>query len=178
MKYIQLLSKYLVIVILFTNCSASTSTRYSDDDDDNKKKNNKIEKNIIEDFDISPYKTTIVVENLTAGSKVVNDAWFEYDNFSDKTNVIDNRKIIGTVDGYRIMVLATDDMEQANLTRDTLSVQVKRHDVYISFEPPFYKVKVGDFTSLAETNNLKFKLNQLGYTEARIVQETVNLYEE
>ena len=40
------------------------------------------------------------------------------------------------------------------------------------------KVKVGDFTDITESNNLKFKLNQLGYTEARVIKETVNIFEE
>jgi hypothetical protein len=50
-------------------------------------------------------------------------------------------------------------------------------DVYVNFEPPFYKVKVGDFTTRSEANDLKFKLNQLGYSEAKVVQETINLFE-
>jgi hypothetical protein len=50
-------------------------------------------------------------------------------------------------------------------------------DTYITFEPPFYKVKVGDFRSRDEANDLRFKLNQLGYNEARVVQETINLFE-
>ena len=39
------------------------------------------------------------------------------------------------------------------------------------------KVKVGDFTSRHDADDLKFMLNQLGYKEARIVQETVNIFE-
>ena len=47
----------------------------------------------------------------------------------------------------------------------------------ITFEPPFYKVKAGDFTAHSEANDFKFKLNQLGYPEARVIQETVNIFE-
>jgi hypothetical protein len=38
-------------------------------------------------------------------------------------------------------------------------------------------VKAGDFTTKPEANDFKFKLNQLGYSEAKVVQETVNLFE-
>jgi hypothetical protein len=38
-------------------------------------------------------------------------------------------------------------------------------------------VKAGDFTSKSEANDFKFKLNQIGYTEAKVVQDTVNLFE-
>ncbi|MEJ2103463.1 MAG: SPOR domain-containing protein [Ignavibacteriaceae bacterium] len=53
-----------------------------------------------------------------------------------------------------------------------------RKEVYVTFEPPFYKVKAGDFTSKSDANDFKFKLNQLGYTEAKVVQETVNIFEQ
>ena len=73
--------------------------------------------------------------------------------------------------------MTTDDMNEANTTRDKMYELTNGKEVYISFEPPFYKVKAGDFTDVTDANNLKFKLNQLGYTEARVVQESVNLYE-
>jgi len=69
-------------------------------------------------------------------------------------------------------------MREANSVRADILAKIKRKEVYISFEPPFYKVKIGDFKDITESNNLKFKLNQLGYTEARVVQETVNIFEE
>lgn len=177
MKHAQLLIEYIVIIVLFTNCSASTGTRYGEDDEPNKG-NNENRVDLIEDFDITPYKTDIEVERTVVGSNGVIDAWFDYDEFSGENNLTGKKKIIGTRDGYRIVIVSTDILEEANKLRDKLYKQIKRHNVYISFEPPFYKVKLGDFTNLAETNDLKFKLNQLGYTEARIVQETINLYQE
>ena len=48
--------------------------------------------------------------------------------------------------------------------------------MHILFDPPFYKVQIGDFTvhSLAEDLNLKLK--QLGYSYARVVREKINHY--
>jgi hypothetical protein len=87
------------------------------------------------------------------------------------------KKIIGTTDGYRVQVLSTDDVDEANLVRAEIYEKVSRKEVYVIFEPPFYKVKVGDFTSKSEAENLRFKLNQLGYTESKVIQETVNIFE-
>ena len=87
-------------------------------------------------------------------------------------------KIIGTTDGYRVQVVSTDDIEEANRIRAEIYEKTARKEVYVTFEPPFYKVKAGDFTSKSDANDFKFKLNQLGYTEAKVVQETVNIFEQ
>ena len=176
MQFLVITLVYASILILLPACSASTGTRYESETNSNiNGENNSAIGN--EDFDITPYKTKIEIEEPTTDGKVVDNAWYEFDNqSSDFSNF--NRKIIGTTDGYRILVVATDDMDEANSVRADITSKIKRSEVYISFEPPFYKVKVGDFTDLKEINNLKFKLNQLGYTEARVVQETINLFEE
>lgn len=173
MKHIRLFVEYLIIINLFTNCSASTETRYNDD-----KPKDKNSSKLVEDFDITPYKTDIEIINLVESSNGLIDAWYDYDYATDDFIHPERRKITGTRDGYRLLILATDNLEEANSIREKLYSQSKRHNVYISFEPPFYKVKLGDFINLDETNDLKFKLNQLGYREARVVQETINLFEE
>ena len=76
-----------------------------------------------------------------------------------------------------MQVLSTDNIDEANQVRAEIYEKAARNEVYVIFEPPFYKVKVGDFTSKSEAENLRFKLNQLGYTESKVVQETVNLFE-
>ena len=133
-----------------------------------------------EDFDITRYKTKIEIETIS-NNEELSDVWYEYENDyenPDDSNFVQNRNIIVTVDGYRVLVVATDNLEDANSVRADILDKIKRKEVYISFEPPFYKVKVGDFTDLTDSDNLKFRLNQLGYTKARVVQETVNIFEE
>jgi len=106
-------------------------------------------------------------------TKIKVDVWYGYDN----NNVELERKITGTTDGYRVQVLSTDDIDEANRVRTEIYEKTSRKEVYVIFEPPFYKVKAGDFTSKSEADDFKFKLNQLGYNEAKVIQETVNLFE-
>ncbi len=169
---------YVIIsaIIFLAGCSASTGSRYEKTEKTNGNEDN--EKVIAdEDFDITKYKTKIEIE-ANSNNEGLSDVWYEYENDSEKSNFTQNRKIVGTVDGYRVLVVATDNMDEANSVREKILAKIKRKEVYISFEPPFYKVKIGDFTDITESNNLKFKLNQLGYTEARVIQETVNIFEE
>jgi hypothetical protein len=176
MKKLGFLLIFIPIIFFHSGCSASTTSRYEKTEETNGN-GDKNKATINEDFDITQYKTKIELET-SFYYEGLSDAWYGYEGDSEESNSGQNLKIVGTVDGYRVLVVATDDMEAANSVRGDILDKIKRKEVYISFEPPFYKVKIGDFTDITEANNLKFKLNQLGYTEARVLQETVNIFEE
>lgn len=163
-----------VITILFIGCSASTGSRYETKKETGKETSSEVKEEIVEDFDITPYQTEIDIEAPPiATDKLPPDVWYGYGDSSSENQ----RTIVGTTDGYRVQVLSTDNIDEANQVRAEIYEKTTRKEVYIIFEPPFYKVKVGDFTTKAEADDLRFKLNQLGYTESKVVQETVNLFE-
>ena len=173
MKLFVLFSSLLTFLIA---CSASTGSRYETKEEKKAETETAKETNeeIVEDFDITPYQTEVNIEAPPLQTdKIPSDVWYGYD---DSTSSLE-RKIMGTTDGYRVQVLSTDDIEEANRVRNEIYEKTARKQVYVTFEPPFYKVKAGDFTSKSEADDFKFKLNQLGYTEAKVVQETVNLFE-
>lgn len=163
--------------IVFFGCSASTGSRYDENKETKETKDVKEKKELgIEDFDITSYKTEIKIEkepDLTGTEQKNTNAWYDYKN---TTNNNGTKNVVGTMEGYRVQVVSTDNIEEANKTRDELYSKTNNKEVYVSFEPPFYKVKVGDFKSNSDANNLKFKLNQLGYPEARVIQDTINLF--
>jgi hypothetical protein len=165
---------FLSFILILFGCSASTGSRYENKDDVKNEQNEEDEGQIKEDFDITPYKTEIDLESeeLPTG-KLPSDVWYQYDENSNELQ----KNVAGTTDGFRVQVIATDNIEEANQTRSEIYSKTTNKEIYINFEPPFYKVKVGDFTSRQDAEDLKFMLNQLGFKEARIVQETVNLFE-
>ena len=173
--------KFLIIYSFFSlfliACSASTGSRYEKKDETKTEAGTSVntkEVEVVEDFDISPYQTEINLEAPPLEiEKLPSDVWFGYEDSS----AYPERIIIGTTDGYRVQVLSTDNLDEANRVRAEIYEKTVRKEVYVTFEPPFYKVKAGDFTSQSEANDLKFLLTQLGYTEAKVVQETVNLFE-
>ena len=164
----------LLLTTLFLGCSASTGSRYEQKEVVKKEQKDENDEQITEDFDITPYKTEIDLESgdLSTG-QLPADVWYLYDENENKLG----KNVTGTTDGFRVQVIATDNIEEANQTRSEIYSKTTNKEVYINFEPPFYKVKVGDFTYRQDAEDLKFMLNQLGYKEARIVQETVNLFE-
>lgn len=171
--------KWLIIVpllafIIFYGCSASSPGRYGKSE-----RNSSGEmkaKTYKEDFNLTPYRETINVKGVDLDSAFGNnnDVWYNFkvDSSMDTTAP----QIIGQTDGYRVQIFVTDNLEEADSTKDDAETKLNEKDVYISFDPPFYKVKIGDFKNYADAKDFRFKLNQLGYSEARIVNDKINLF--
>lgn len=76
--------------------------------------------------------------------------------------------------GYRVQLIQTSDPEEArNVERDALL----RFDagVYRVFDPPFYKVRIGDFANWYEAEKLQKQAIQKGFREAWVIRTKVNL---
>jgi hypothetical protein len=88
-----------------------------------------------------------------------------------------NRIVIRTAPGFRVQVISTDNLDDANKMRSEIYFKTNQKAVYIIFDPPFYKVEVGDFTNLSDAKSLTFKFKQMGYTEARVVNQAINIFQ-
>jgi uncharacterized protein YcfL len=169
-----------ISALSFYSCSASTGSRYvkenkviSDNTSDQKNETIKTSP-FIEDFDITPYKTEIIVPEKKIKTTAKNkNVWFDYGSPEVETQT---KTLVGTSDGFRVLVLTTDNIEEANQIKADVYFSQNSSEVYIDFEPPFYKVKAGDFDSQKIADDLKFKLNQLGYKEVKVIKDKINIY--
>ena len=143
------INKYLLIFVslisfILTSCSASTSDRYETNEKKPEKKEETAKNNNKEDFDLTSYRATFNIEEKkeNESSKNIN-AWYTYEDkaISDTSA----SQIINQVNGYRVQVFSTDNLSEADSMRSELYLKTNQKAIYISFEPPFYKVKVGDF---------------------------------
>jgi len=76
-------------------------------------------------------------------------------------------------EGYRVQVLATRYFERA----DSLAVIMKNtvsDSVYVDFEAPNYKVRIGDFIDRKSAESLQKGLVQMGYNSAWILRTRIN----
>jgi hypothetical protein len=76
-------------------------------------------------------------------------------------------------EGYRVQVLATRYYERA----DSLAVLMKNtvsDSVYVDFEAPNYKVRIGDFIDRDSAESLQKELVQMGYNSAWILRARIN----
>ena len=77
------------------------------------------------------------------------------------------------LEGYRVQVLATRYIERA----DSLAAIMKNtisDSVYVDFEAPNYKVRVGDFIDRDIAEALQQELVQMGYNSAWILRSRIN----
>ncbi|AFH49161.1 Hypothetical protein IALB_1451 [Ignavibacterium album JCM 16511] len=173
-----ILSSVLFFILNF--CSAKPTIRY---DEKNKKSESTNEKDIKketiisdENFDITPYRTEInLTDKKVDLGKSSGEIWYQYDVKDDAS--VKTKKIKGTMNGFRVQVIATDDLNEANKIQEELKVIKGNNEIYSVFEPPFYKILLGDFKTSDEANSLRFKLNQLGYADSKVVKSTINLFE-
>jgi hypothetical protein len=171
------------IVLALTSCGPITSTgsRFHSEKDTHVDKTREVKTSdtvsFKEDFDITPYKTKIKINDtipqINKNGSVNPIAWYGYDTTLSNTG---HNKPIKLEAGYRVLVLTTDNLEEANNIKTEIYFKTDQKPVYISFDPPFYKVKVGDFINSTEASEFSFRLNQMGYTESNVVRDTVNIF--
>ena len=171
----------IILFYFFVGCGAvSTSGRYETSGKSKEvgeEKTDKTGTNEKEIFDLTSYRPVIKTEEtefVTDSYSETTNAWYEYEEKSESNS---NKKIVGTEDGFRVQVIATDDLNEANRINSELSTLIPNQKSYVNFEPPFYKVKLGDFKENSEANDMRFRLSQMGFTEAKVVRETINRFE-
>lgn len=164
----------------FTFCSAKPTVRYDEKQKKTEEKTDELKKEPLpkldETFDITPFKTEIKFpDKNNEVRKSENDIWYEYQ--VSESQIQKQKNIIGSATGFRVQVIATDDFDEANRIQEEIKSVKGANEVYSVFEPPFYKILIGDFKTTDEANSLKFKLNQLGYPEARVIKTTINIFQ-
>ena len=166
-----------LFLLIFSACSASTGSRYENKGKSSDNEKEKTEKPA-EDFDMSNYRTKIDLPEKNKQEEQPKDLsiWYEYSD-SDTTNSNQTPTVIDKVPGYRVQVYSTDKLDDANDKRSEVYFKTNQKHVYVIFDPPFYKVEVGDFTNISDAKDLSFKLKQLGYSDSRVINETVNIFE-
>ena len=179
--------KYLIIItfilpLLLLSCGTSTGSRYGENSAKETKEvkeksgtKNKASK-YPENFDLTPYRAKLTIKDTVkpVDRRDIN-AWYDYHTQPDTGDV--NRIIIRTEPGFRVQVLSTDNLDDANKMRSEIYFKTNQKAVYVIFDPPFYKVDVGDFTNINDARSLTFKFRQMGYTDARVVNQNVNIFQ-
>ena len=76
------------------------------------------------------------------------------------------------VEGFRVQVISTQNLEQANRLFAQLSPMFEG-TVYIIFDSPNYKVRVGNFLSRSTAEEVRKRIVALGYKAAWIIRTQV-----
>jgi hypothetical protein len=80
------------------------------------------------------------------------------------------------IDGFRVQLFATQDIEKATLEKKEVEFAFAEAgvEVYIEFDSPMYKVRLGDCTTREEAEQLRELARSKGYPTSWIVKTKVN----
>lgn len=77
--------------------------------------------------------------------------------------------------GYRVQIAALSNQDEAMQIKKEAMLKFADQGVYLIFDPPFYKIRVGDFVSRYDAEKLQQQAIQLGYKDAWIVRTRVKV---
>lgn len=168
-------SKYYLFTgfLFIIGCSSivSTSNRYSTfqktqsetvaSSEPQKAKNDSVQA-----FDFKPFASKFSFSSKDSTASIDSSLWY---SFPETQNGTASTKAAG----YRVMVLSTENIDEAKNFNDSIKAFLPTNKTYIKYETPFYKVKVGDLQNFDQASDLKFKLKQIGFKSAIIMQDSI-----
>ena len=89
--------------------------------------------------------------------------------FNDKVS-IDSTQIV--IEGYRVQILATKQLAKAEKLQKDLS-SILNQKIYIVFEAPNYKVRVGNFIDRNKAENFRKNILKEGYQSSWIIRTRI-----
>ena len=81
-------------------------------------------------------------------------------------------EIDSVIDGFRVQVLSIQDLNKANAIFSSLSSQFDS-EVYIIYDSPNYKLRIGNYTSRVSAEKTREKLLSLGYSAPWIIKTKI-----
>jgi hypothetical protein len=77
------------------------------------------------------------------------------------------------VQGFRIQVFSSSNVDEAALMKTIVFEKFMGDSIYVVYDPPVYKVRVGDFVNRYEANQRLPEFVEKGYRDAWIVPDRV-----
>lgn len=152
--------KYLIIIGCAFLLSCAAFTEAEKDNRENKDAN--LAAKYEETFDPSDFDEDI--DYSVEKSKLSNEYMYRKDTVSVEPEIIN---------GFRVQILMTKEIEEANKLKTELNSILQDDWVYVIFESPYYKVRVGDFAVRGPANETLKYLIESGYKNSWIVPDKI-----
>lgn len=81
----------------------------------------------------------------------------------------------GKYKGYRLMIMNTNDRDLAYQTRGQLASRFPQHKLYMAYQAPYYKLKMGDFLEKSDAEDLKKSLSGMVKSGIFIISDVISL---
>lgn len=87
---------------------------------------------------------------------------------------IEKHKTEQTRDGYRIQLFSGTERNNANNLRNKFKTEHPDVPIYLIYQQPYYKLRVGDFRNKIEAQQLYLKIEN-DYEQLLVIPDKVNL---
>ncbi len=87
---------------------------------------------------------------------------------SDSTVVV-----VEETQGFRIQIFASSSIDEANAAKVGAEEKFLRDPIYVVYDPPVYKVRVGDYSTRFDANQQLTRLVNIGYPDAWVVADRI-----
>jgi hypothetical protein len=91
----------------------------------------------------------------------------------DTLDIITSEASFNTMPGFRVQLMSTQDLLEAINTRATADSLLSNYDVYIIYDSPYYKIRVGDFRAMYDANQATDYIAAHGFPDAWLVPDNV-----
>lgn len=163
----QILSTALCVLMFFVaGCSSSRSFR----EKDSKQEASKEEKRSLAD-----YEATLSPSDYDQEVEFVEKAHAEETKQRTPLEIPKDSLVVEeeVVQGFRIQVFSSSGVDEATLMKDVVSEKFIGDSVYVVYDAPVYKVRIGDFVNHYEANQRLPEFIEKGYRDAWIVPDRI-----
>ncbi len=87
---------------------------------------------------------------------------------------IDKNKIANIIDGYRIQLFSGSERNNANALKTKFLKLYPETPAYLIYQQPYFKLRVGDYRTKIEAQNIFYKL-QDDFGQVIIIPDKINL---
>ena len=94
---------------------------------------------------------------------------------TDINKVAAQKTSSGMYKGYRVMAISTNDRDLANKTKAQLLSRFPDYQTYMSYQAPYFRVKIGDFIKRNDAEELRKRIATMTTQGVYIVPDVVVL---
>ncbi len=153
----------IILLLLATGCSSS---RRAADKDGEATKERKLS--------LAQYESTLNPSDYDEEIEAVQKAHAEEKGHT-QLNIPNDSTIVQQemIQGFRIQIFSSSNVDDANAAKKAAEGKFPNDSVYIVFDAPVYKVRVGDFVNRYDASQRLPDLVDKGYRDAWIVPDQV-----
>ena len=120
------------------------------------------------------YEATLNPADFDEDVKVVRQTHAEVDTTLPLTIPTDSTVVEEEiVQGFRIQIYTSPNIDDANTARVVAAKEFPSDSVYVVYDPPVYKVRIGDFTTRLEANRKLSDVISSQYPDAWVVADKI-----